>query len=1357
MHRRRASILAACFAAATAAGHAATAQQSVIIPTVADSPTAAELLLRADEQAVTNPGESARLAAELLRDLADKLVQTKQPGVYQGVADQVAALLASQPAVLERYRNEVSAQAREWLADDRLIEVATRFAATDAGLQAMLRLAGRALQDARADEATAWLRRASMHPSASLDPAPRNALEALAAWTAGDRTAWIASVADLAAVPGVAPSLVEAIRAMGEPSARAQRAVLGEIAPDPAARVPAMPWIEAWSAPLTWAPASIRNRGIVPVEDMFGREDTGRAARSRLHTVVPIIDRGELIVADGRVVTCFDLLTHTLRWQAMLAIEQAARSADTMLTPCVVDAERVHSVVSVGELGGAISSRVVTVRRGDGRVLWQRSLEEPDGLHPGGLRAAGSTALAGDVLAVPCLRQNGRLELACWIIGLDAEDGSTRWAVPLGAANGLLPEFGNVTTIRGGMGAVAHRGLVLVGTMVGTAACIEAPTGAVRWIARDELARTRQQPPQESWEASAPVVDGDAAWFLHADARVAMRRALADGAVITAQPLGQGEPLGAAQYLVGASGTIVGVAASGALSAVGGADPAARLWQLAAVDLEPLVGRAVLARSGDRPVVVLPRASRVDVHELASGASIGSMPVRRSGAIGVGDERVAIASEMNLEVWGQGERIVADLMALVDRGASSDAEIALAESALAQGDTTRALDMARRALARLAVIEDRDDVPVARARVVDVLLELVRRSPDGTEAVDVLRQSALLPSQSLRVALALAERHAVRSEWADAARTIAEAVPALDSDPLVEHGGARVRTSQVLSMAMQRLVVQAHAARSNAIEQAAEEAVRRADRASPEAIARAWRGTLASIGTLVEASARARAADRLDDANRCAQRAALLALERTDAGLPVDATLLDRVAARVIEVGAGDLLAVKTLRRLHRVAPSAAAFTAIAATEPWIIAPRLARVGDAPRKGQRAIQFSASLPALDAFARQQSTPERGVLVVNQQLVGIKGSTLAPEWALEIEDPSPGIVRMLPTMMVLERTMTLPGRLRGLDPATGAVAWSIEDLGLLLGPVQPIAGWRDDENVLSRRGQFVALPLGDGTVAVRGDGSCARIGADGRVRWTSGRSLPIVEHVQAALGGLALVGTSLSSDPALTLVSSASGQERGQVYLEGMASVDAVEPTLCGFVVTRGLSSTLVEDTEAGPRILWERMSPPGATRRMPSIVLHEAMFGGQPTDGSYRLDLDDGSSTALDWDGGISGAWSPLLELDDGLLFAKGDRVVLAQATGRIIGSARLAPSATPQLAIACDGGVIVQVLEMPELPAVQGGSTFTLLDPAQGLRQVRSMARLMVPVGWRRSMLLDGWILEFGEDQCIAIPVGSG
>ena len=85
MPRGPASILAACTAAALSVGAWASPQQSVIVPTVADSPTAKELISRAREQAGTNPAESARLAAELLRDLSGRLVEGDRPGVYQGV------------------------------------------------------------------------------------------------------------------------------------------------------------------------------------------------------------------------------------------------------------------------------------------------------------------------------------------------------------------------------------------------------------------------------------------------------------------------------------------------------------------------------------------------------------------------------------------------------------------------------------------------------------------------------------------------------------------------------------------------------------------------------------------------------------------------------------------------------------------------------------------------------------------------------------------------------------------------------------------------------------------------------------------------------------------------------------------------------------------------------------------------------------------------------------------------------------------------------------------------------------------------------------------------------------------------
>jgi outer membrane protein assembly factor BamB len=1329
------------------------AQQPLVVPTVADSPTAAELVRQAREQAETNPGESARVAAELLRDLADRLVQTDRPGIYRGVADEVSELLRDHPRVLERYCAEVGAQAKEWLAKERTLEVATRFAATDAGLEAMLRMAGRALQEARTDDALAWLRRAAAHPSAERDPAPRLAMVAMAAWAIGDAAGWSASRDALAAAPGVDPRLLALVRAMDAPSARPPRPTRSEASVDADAQVPPAPWTRAWAVRLPWSPASIRNPGIVLPEELPGRVES-RTPRVLLHTMVPIIADGEVIVADGRTVACLDLHTHTMRWQAILTVDGGARTLDPMLTPCTVDAERVMTVVSQGELGGAVSSRVVAMRRTDGRVAWQRPLDAAEDGLPGGLRVAGAPAVAGDVLAVPCLRQSGRLELACWLVGLDAVDGAVRWAVPLGAANGLMQEFGTAVVVRGGMGAAAHDGSVIVGTAVGTAACVEASTGSVRWIARDDLSRVRAAPLQQCWEAVVPIIDGDSAWFLHADGRMVTRRSLEDGSSNATLALGTGEPMGAAVYLIGDADAVVGVDGSGGMSAVAPDDVPRRLWQRPQDPLDPPVGRAVLAREGDRRVILVPRSDRVELLELATGSSIGTLPVGRGGNIGVGDGRVAIASESDLEIWGQADRIVADLVAIVDRGGSPDADIALAECALAQGDAARALDMARRAMERIGTMTDADVASATGARIFDVLLSLVRAAQGGSDAVEALRSAAVLPGQRLRVALALSDRAVARDEWAEAARTLADAMPALDLDGLVDHAGARVRMGQVLSLEMQRLVVRAHAAGSDAVERAAGSVRPQAgDRA--EAFARAWRGTSASIAALVDACDEAAQQGRDDDAARRVQRAMLFCLERAEAGLPTAPALLERLVVRFAGSSPGDLLTVTSLRRLQRAAGVDGALSGVAAASPWVLAPRLASVDGETPKGRRAIQFAATMPAIDPFAAQQGGPSEGLLVVNQQLVAVSGATLAPVWAIDMEDPLPGIVRLLPTTMVLERTMVLPGRLRGIDPSNGRVAWSIEDLGAVLGAVQPLPDRSDDEATLSRRGQFAVFPVGAGAVAVRGDGSCSRIEPDGTVRWVSPRSLPLVDAAQVTAGAVALVGMSSSADPTVTILSTASGQERGTVPLERLSSVDAVHSTLVGFVVSRGLSSAMIEDTEEGPRVLWERMGPAGATRRTAMAVLHEAMFLGQPAEGSRRVDLDDGSSTPLTWEPGGGGPWSPLAELDDGLLVATGDRVLLARADGTVVGSTRLSPSSTVQSAIACREGVIVQALETSGPSPIQGGSTFSLLDPRQGLRQVKDVTRVMVPMGWRRSMLLDGWLLQFGDDQCIAVPVG--
>lgn len=1339
---RRSAHRLGAFVLAAAAAARVLAQQPGVVATVADSPTALEHFHRAKEQAASNPTESARLIAELLRDLGSRLVETEQPGTFQSVADRAAVFLASHPAVLDRYRAETGAQAAQWLAEGRLLEVATRFAATDAGLSAELTLAGHALQDGRLAEASSWLQRAAAHPSSEQDASARLALEALLAWGAGDQPTWDALLAD----PRMDHACSARLRSMPRPEGRQPGAGV------PRSAVPGDPWVEAWSTPMPWSPASIRNRGVAQPIDGTLRGPAGRSEGTLLHTVQPAIDGGVVFVADGRSIAAIDLLTRSVLWRTMLSLDHANRSADTLATPCLVDEARVHTVVTIGDVGQAAYSIVTAVRRQDGAIDWQRSLADRDEVLPGGLRMAGQPARAGDVLVVPCVRQNGRLELAVWLVGLDAMTGGVRWAASLGAANGLMQEFGASPPIRGGMGPLCALGRVLVGTQVGTTACLDPSTGAVEWLARSEVARTRLQVPLEPWEYSLPVLDRDAAWFLGTDARTVVRRTLAGGAADRELLLGPGEPLGAPRYLLGGAGHLIGVGSRGAVHAVTTDEPTRQAWAIPMEAADPVVGRIELALSSDQPVLVLPRATRIDVHDLSSGARLASHALPHGGNIAIGDGRVVVASEMQLDAYGNAERVVADLVALVERDPASDADIALAEAALRQMDGTRALAMARRALGRLGTDPSAE---VARTRVFDVLLALLASTPDGDDIIEVLQASAAGPGQKTAVAMALADRWAARSSWVAAADALTSAMPALADDELIDHAGASVRMGQVLSMAMARLADRAERAGSNALEEIAARDRRRQD--EPEAFARAWRGTRAAIDALTAGAQRAAAAGSADDASRMTHRAVLLALERGEAGLPVPSSQIDPLVRLLGRPG--DALAVDSLRRLGLLAGGVAsdAWRQLAAEDPWVLSPRLASIDGGHRAQAQAIQWSAQPPALDPLAAAQADPDRGLVLLHDQLVGLKSPHVEPVWAMDLDDPSPAIVRLLPSMILLERSQGVPARVRGGDAATGTVAWTIEDVSLVLGPVQQEDGGRHDDAMATRRSELAAVPCGDGIVTARGDGSCARIGHDGGLLWQSLRSLPLVDHVQAGCGVIALTGHSGTSDPLVLLLSSHSGTELGSATIGGLSSIDEARVTLAGTLVSRGLSSAMVELTESGPRVLWERAGPPDATRRSAMVAVGEALFLGHAAEGSVRLDLDDGSTTPLAWAQGAEAAWSPLLVREGTVLVAQGERVLLVRSSGAVIGGTRLSPSASPQLAIPCAEGIIVQAMELPAAIGARGGTTLTLLDPAQGLRQVRVVASLPIPVAWRRAFLVGNWLLEFGDDQCLAVPLGPG
>ena len=134
--------------------------------------------------------------------------------------------------------------------------------------------------------------------------------------------------------------------------------------------------------------------------------------------------------------------------------------------------------------------------------------------------------------------------------------------------------------------------------------------------------------------------------------------------------------------------------------------------------------------------VAVRKEGQVGDHESVLSKAATDRGHMQGHQVEVGGDRVAVASELSLEVLGQGERILADLVALVEREDAADAEIALAESSLAMGDLARALEMARRAMDRIGSSPEDEGAASSGSRIFDVLLALVRKAPDGGEAVD---------------------------------------------------------------------------------------------------------------------------------------------------------------------------------------------------------------------------------------------------------------------------------------------------------------------------------------------------------------------------------------------------------------------------------------------------------------------------------------------------------------------------------------------------------------------------------------------------------------------------------------------
>jgi tetratricopeptide (TPR) repeat protein len=134
------------------------------------SPQAWQLFQQAKDQSRDNAAEAVRLYQEVLDELATKLVP-----ISEGAEDHLTTArqmvlehLRADTELLARYQIIQSAEAQRLLDRGELRMLARTRSLTAAGLEALLQLGQRSIEDARFNAAIDWLREASTHPD--LDP-----------------------------------------------------------------------------------------------------------------------------------------------------------------------------------------------------------------------------------------------------------------------------------------------------------------------------------------------------------------------------------------------------------------------------------------------------------------------------------------------------------------------------------------------------------------------------------------------------------------------------------------------------------------------------------------------------------------------------------------------------------------------------------------------------------------------------------------------------------------------------------------------------------------------------------------------------------------------------------------------------------------------------------------------------------------------------------------------------------------------------------------------------------------------------------------------------------------------------------
>lgn len=729
------------------------------VATLDDSVLAREGLPRIRELANGgNYPEALRILQNLLDNDAEKVIESsKDPNLHTTVRRHAQELLLADPVLLQRYRDQEDARAREMLDRGDLSGVETTRFLTRSGITAAARLAQTQLDLGRFEAARLTLEQLSIHPDRA------NAPDAIG--TAARVASSLAALLPRADTR----SLATALRSL----AQAQGLTIPAAAPSPLPKgiavltplVPAPPFDPEKVAPVALRSMPLDNPVAKDTED-FGGFQRGGNPRKEEPIVFPAAAGNLLLVNDGTQVTALDRDTFSPRWSITpgdqmdivphisddpFALYLSGRTIED--PPSVICSAFPAANVVVATTGIARNGRrngdgrVHGIEADTGRVLWST---EPQVLSPsllgGSLR--GPASIEGDtvVLSVRKQGQGGR-DTAAVLIGLDLYSGSLRWTRSLGVV-GRLPwqvsqRRSDALTIR--------EGVVYYADEIGVAGAVEASTGRPIWVRRmptggspnaRNLGRGDTLPPHST---HLPILVGSDLFLLEAGDPEHQRIVRLDAATGELKDSRDASAFGTPHYLVRVGDSLAAIGAKSA-GLVKLSDFANSTIHVTAPLVAPgttgdgsIIGRALAA--GNHLLLPLQGALAI-IERPEDPTAVRFVPIEGSGNILVADGSLLAADLSTLRSFIRWEEASTMLKARIANDPGSiDAMLALVDLSLRAGKPAEAVPVASKALDALDLADASGTDPSApslatpsasRRRLFDTLLPIIAPRQDAS-------------------------------------------------------------------------------------------------------------------------------------------------------------------------------------------------------------------------------------------------------------------------------------------------------------------------------------------------------------------------------------------------------------------------------------------------------------------------------------------------------------------------------------------------------------------------------------------------------------------------------------------------